>query len=773
VALAHNLGFPRIGRRREIKKALELAWSGKSDEAALIEAARLVRRENWELQKAAGLDLVPVGDFSCYDQVLDAAAMLGAVPARYGWTGGDVDLSTYFAMARGTASAPAMEMTKWFDTNYHYIVPEFGPRTSFKFSSRKVIDETKEALALGLPAKPVLVGPFTVWRLSKWRPDGAVEFTRPSDASSSHLAPLDIIERMLPVYAQVLAELKQLGVRWVQMDEPALVLDLQPGWLAAVRRAYETLVAKSAPSLLLATYFDSVEEIADELLALPVAGIHLDLVRAPEQLRAFARPLPADKVLSAGVIDGRNVWRADLDAALRMLEPLADLGDRLWIAPSCSLLHSPIDVREETGLDDELKAWMSFAVQKLDEVAVLKKALGPKRGAAEQALRESRAAQQSRRTSPRIHNPAVEKREAALRDSDARRSEPFASRRAKQRERLDLPAFATTTIGSYPQTSAIREARAKLRKGEIDDLEYERRIKSEIEHAVREQERLGLDVLVHGEAERNDMVEYFGEQLEGFTFTQHGWVQSYGSRYVKPPIIFGDVARPKAMTVKWITYAQSLTSKPMKGMLTGPVTILQWSFVRDDQPRSDTALQIALAIRDEVSDLERAGIHIIQIDEPAIREGLPLKSAGWPAYLAWAVKAFRVASSGVAPQTQIHSHLCYSKFDDILDSIVRMDADVIAIESARSNMEILEAFREFKYPNEVGFGIYDIHSPRVPSADEMTLLLEKAARVVPPDQLWTNPDCGLKTRRWDEVVPALTNLVEAARRMREKIAAKV
>ena len=773
MALAHNLGFPRIGRRRELKKALEALWSGKSDEAALVETGWLLRKQNWEAQKAAGFDLVPVGDFSYYDHVLDTAAMLGAVPPRYGWHGGDVDCATYFAMARGTQTQPAMEMTKWFDTNYHYIVPEFGPQTAFKLSSRKLIDETKEALGLGIPAKPVLLGPFTFWRLGKWRTHGAAEISGSSDASTRHLAPLDLIERMLPVYAQVLAELKRLGVRWVQMDEPALALDLKPDWLRALRHAYSALVAEGAPDLLLTTYFDSVEEIADELLALPVSGIHLDLVRAPRQLRAFAKSLPADKVLSAGILDGRNVWRADLDAALRALEPLAPMGDRLWIAPSCSLMHCPIDVREETMLDAELKSWMSFAAQKLDEVVTLKKALGPERASVEHTLREARAAQESRRTSPRIHNPAVEKREASLRDGDARRSEPFGARRAKQRDRLDLPLFTTTTIGSYPQTSAIREARAKYKKGEIDQTQYEHRIRSEIEHAVREQERLGLDVLVHGEAERNDMVEYFGEQLEGFAFTQHGWVQSYGSRYVKPPIIFGDVARLKPMTVKWVTYAQSLTDKPIKGMLTGPVTILQWSFVRDDQPRSDTALQIALAIRDEVGDLERAGIRIIQIDEPAMREGLPLKRAGWADYLAWAVKAFRVASSGAAPQTQIHSHMCYSEFNDIIESIALMDADVITIESSRSDMELLEAFRDFKYPNEIGPGIYDIHSPRVPSADEMTALLEKAAAVVPADQLWANPDCGLKTRRWEEVVPALTNLVEAARRMRERIAAKV
>ena len=761
MARAHSLGFPRIGHKRELKRALEHCWSGQSDVSALVETAWLLRKQNWQLQAHAGLDLVPVGDFSLYDHVLDTAAMLGAVPARYGWRGGKVDLTTYFAMARGTASQPAMEMTKWFDTNYHYIVPEFTGETKFALSSSKLVDETKEALALGIPAKPVLLGPFSFWRLGKWRGE-----------HEHHMAPIELVETMLPIYARVLAQLKHLGVEWVQIDEPALVLDLDPKWLSTVQHAYSTLVAEGAPKLLLTTYFDSVQDIASELLALPVAGLHLDLVRAPAQLSAFAGSYPKDKVLSLGVIDGRNVWRADLDAALETLEPLAGLGDRLWIAPSCSLLHTPIDLEQETKLDAELRSWMAFAVQKLDEVVTLKNALGPERATVREAFVEARAAQESRRTSPRIHDPAVEQREAALTDADSRRADGFAVRRTKQRARLDLPSFPTTTIGSFPQTHEIRDARAKFKKGEINAAEYDRRIKAEIEHAVREQEAIDLDVLVHGEAERNDMVEYFGEQLKGFAFTQHGWVQSYGSRYVKPPIIFGDVSRPKPMTVDWIAYAQSLTPRPMKGMLTGPVTILQWSFVRDDQPRSDTALQIALAIRDEVSDLERAGIKVIQIDEPAIREGLPLKRSHWAAYLEWAVKAFRVASSGVRGDTQIHTHMCYSEFNDIIDQIAGMDADVITIESSRSDMEILEAFRDFKYPNEIGPGVYDIHSPRVPSADEMIDLLQKASAVVPADQLWVNPDCGLKTRRWEEVTPALKGMVAAAKRLRSRVAAK-
>ncbi len=767
MAVAHTLGFPRIGPKRELKRALENFWSGQSDEAALHAAGRALRAQNWKWQRDAGMDLVPVGDFSFYDHVLDTAAMLGAVPARYGFTGGQVDLSTYFAMARGTASQPAMEMTKWFDTNYHYLVPEFTPETTFALSSSKLLDETKEALALGLPAKPVLLGPFTFWRLGKWRVhDGAAPL-----AEHSHLAPLDLMERMLPVYAQVLDDLQRLGVAWVQIDEPALVLDLEPEWVMAVQSAYDVLARGGRPKILLATYFDSVQHIALELEALPVEGLHVDLVRAPKQLDAFLDLALQDVVLSLGIVDGRNIWRTDLDAAMHTLLRASErLGERLWISPSCSLLHSPIDLALEHKLDDELKSWMAFAVQKLGEVALLKGAIESRRGHEHEPLAPSRSAGEARRASPRIHDQAVKRRIAALKVADGCRQSLFPERRAVQRERLGLPAFATTTIGSYPQTNAIREARAKFKKGEIDAAAYDRFIKAEIEHVVREQERIGLDLLVHGEAERNDMVEYFGERLAGFAFTQNGWVQSYGSRYVKPPIIFGDVSRPAPMTVDWIRYAQSLTAKPVKGMLTGPVTILQWSFVRDDQPRSQTALQIAFAIRDEVADLERAGIKAIQIDEPAFREGLPLKRQDWHEYLQWAVLAFRAASSGVADHTQIHTHMCYAEFNVILPSIAEMDADVITIESSRSDMEILEAFRTFKYPNEVGPGVYDIHSPRIPSADEMAALLEKAVQALSPDQLWVNPDCGLKTRRWEEVIPALTNMVAAAKRLREQYA---
>ena len=758
MATAHNLGFPRIGHNRELKRAVERFWKGDAGVEALRESGRALRAKHWQIQRDAGLDYVPVGDFSYYDHVLDACALLGAIPRRYGFGGGDVDFQTYFAMARGSKSQPAMEMTKWFDTNYHYIVPEFSAQSSFALSSRELLDDTREALALGLKPKPVLIGPLSFLWLGKERGERDPGFSR-----------LQLLERLLPVYEAVLAELQRLGVAWVQCDEPALVTDLAQPWLSGLQVAYERLAA-AGPRILLTTYFESVASNAAALKRLPVAGLHLDMVRAPQQLEAFLDGWPQDKVLSLGVIDGRNVWRADLAAALDHLERAhSRLGERLWVAPSCSLLHSPTDLALEDVLDDELKSWLAFAVQKLAEVVTLKQALERGRQAVAPALEAAAKARLSRRNSARINNPAVQGRLEALSDADAKRNSGFNDRRRRQRERLNLPPFPTTTIGSFPQTEVIREARQKKRLAQIDAAEYERVIKGEIERAVREQERLGLDVLVHGEAERNDMVEYFGEQLAGFAFTKAGWVQSYGSRCVKPPIIFGDVWRPKPMTVDWIAYAQSRSDKPLKGMLTGPVTILQWSFVRDDQPRSATALQIALAIRDEAVDLERAGVKVIQIDEPAIREGLPLKRRDWDGYLAWAIKAFRVAASGVGDATQIHTHMCYSEFNDIIPAIAEMDADVITIESSRSQMELLDAFAAFRYPNEIGPGVYDIHSPRIPDSDEIAGLLERAAAVVPPDQLWVNPDCGLKTRRWEEVIPSLSNMVNAARRMRAKM----
>ena len=757
MTIAHNLGFPRIGRNRELKKALEDYWKGALDEAGLVQTGRSLRRAHWEIQKAAGLATVPVGDFSFYDHVLDTAAMVGAVPARYGAGGETVDFATYFAMARGSATAPAMEMTKWFDTNYHYIVPEFSPDMAFSPRSRRVLAQTREALDAGFTPKPVLLGPLTFLWLGKER--GRTSFSR-----------LDLLERLLPVYADVLTQLREMGVEWVQVDEPALALDLPPAWIAALARAYEAFARSAKPKILLATYFDAVDSLVDELAALPIDGLHLDLVRAPGQLGAFLARFPSDRILSAGVVDGRNVWRTDLRSALDMLETAkAVVGDRLWVGPSCSMMHAPIDLKLETKLDAEVRSWLSFAVQKLDELVLLARALRDGRSSVEAKLGDAHAAHERRIRSPRLNNATVRKRVSALTGADARRGAPFAARKAAQQERLRLPLLPTTTIGSFPQTPEIREARRLFKRGAIDAAQYDARMKAEIESAVRRQEAIGLDVLVHGEAERNDMVEYFGEQLSGFAFTEHAWVQSYGSRYVKPPIIYGDVARPAPMTVEWISYAQSLTSKPMKGMLTGPVTILQWSFVRDDQPRATTAVQIALAIRDEVADLERAGIKVIQIDEPAIREGLPLKRRDWAAYLDWAIRAFRIASSGVADETQVHTHMCYSEFNDVITSIAEMDADVITIECSRSQMELLDAFRSFRYPNDIGPGVYDIHSPRIPATDEIVALLEKAATLISPAQLWVNPDCGLKTRRWEDVTPALTNMTAAARALRERL----
>jgi 5-methyltetrahydropteroyltriglutamate--homocysteine methyltransferase len=755
LAIAHNLGFPRIGAKRELKKALEAFWKGDIDAQQLAATGRELRSRHWEMQRQAGLDSVPVGDFSFYDQMLDISAMVGAIPERYRAPAGNIDFTTYFAMARGSDAAPPMEMTKWFDTNYHYIVPEFAPGMRFESRSAKIASQTHEALEQGFTPKPVLIGPLTFLWLGKERARHGKAFSR-----------LSLLGQLLPIYVSVLRDLHGLGVRWVQIDEPALATDLPEAWLDAYGTAYEQLSA-AGPRLLLATYFGPVDRHVRRLRDLPVAGVHLDLVRGAEQLDAFLEDHPAHRVLSLGVVDGRNVWRTDLRKALGLLQRAAQRVDELWVGPSCSLMHAPVDVALETKLDPELRSWLAFATQKLHEIAVLKRGLEHDgREAITDELELSDTVQRSRLSSKRIHNPAVEKRVATLTQAHACRASDFPSRQRIQRAKLSLPAFPTTTIGSFPQTPAIREARAKFKKGELDAPAYERAMKAEIEHAVREQEHLGLDVLVHGEAERNDMVEYFGEQLSGFAFTQHGWVQSYGSRYVKPPIIFGDVERPKPMTVPWIAYAQSLTERPMKGMLTGPVTILQWSFVRDDQPRSETATQIALAIRDEVADLERAGIKIIQIDEPAFREGLPLRRADWPAYIEWAARVFRIASSPVGDATQIHTHMCYSEFNEIFDVLALLDADVITIESSRSGMELLDAFQRFRYPNEIGPGVYDIHSPRIPSEDEMRTLLEKAASFLSRDQLWVNPDCGLKTRRWDEVLPALRNMVAAAQHMR-------
>ena len=758
----HTLGYPRMGEARELKFALEKFWRGEIGAAELEQTGKALRARNWQAQKDAGLDFVTVGDFAYYDHMLNHIQLLGCEPARFGFSTED-ELTRHFTMARGQASAHeagcgcgshgafALEMTKWFDTNYHYLVPEFHPGTEFKLNSERLFDEAAEAQALGHCVKTVLVGPLTFLYLGKAK---AAEFDR-----------LSLLEKLLPVYGEIIARLKQQGLEWVQIDEPILGLDLPDAWRNAFEPAYHRLNAAGA-KLLLATYFSPLQENLSLACKLPVAGLHVDAVRAPEEIAQVADWLPTHKLLSVGIVDGRNVWRADLDAALAALKPLAEKR-QLALAPSCSLLHVPLDLDLETALNPQLKSWLAFARQKLEEIAVLKAALQQGEDAVAGKLEEARRALDARRSSPRVHCTPVKQRAISLDPRADRRDSPFPIRQAMQRARFKLPPYPTTTIGSFPQTPEIRAARAAFKRGELSAEAYEAAMKQEIAHAVKIQEQLGLDVLVHGEAERNDMVEYFGEQLKGFAFTRHGWVQSYGSRCVKPPIIFGDVSRPRPMTVEWARYAQSLTDKPMKGMLTGPVTILQWSFVRDDQPRSETCLQIALAIRDEVTGLEAAGIPVIQIDEPAIREGLPLRRAQWKDYLAWAVRAFRISASGVADETQIHTHMCYSEFNDILPDIAAMDADVITIETSRSNMELLRGFGEFKYPNEIGPGVWDIHSPRVPAVEEMVHLMKKASAVIPPENLWVNPDCGLKTRGWPEIEAALLNMVSAARRLRE------
>jgi 5-methyltetrahydropteroyltriglutamate--homocysteine methyltransferase len=754
MARTHILGFPRIGARRELKFAQEAFWRGESSEAALRDVAAQLRRRHWQLQAGAGLDTVATGDFAWYDQMLSLTALLGALPRRFGFDPAQLTLAQYFELARGNREQPAMEMTKWFDTNYHYLVPELDADTTFDGGPAWFFEEADEALAQGLRARPVLVGPVTYLWLSK---SHAAGFDR-----------LSLLPQLVQAYRRILGQLKARGIEWVQVDEPALCLDLEPAWLDAFDSAYAGL-RDAGPKLLLATYFDTAADHAARAAALPVDGFHIDLVRAPAQLAAWQAALPAHAVLSAGVIDGRNIWRTDLRRVLDTLRPVhAALGDRLWLAPSCSLLHVPVSLAHEVRLDAELKSWLAFATEKLDELQVLARALNEGDATVAAQLAASDAVQASRRQSRRVVNPRVQQRLAGVTADMARRASPFAQRIERQREALQLPLLPTTTIGSFPQTAAIRQTRAAFRRGDIGALEYLERIRAEIALAVRKQEELGLDVLVHGEAERNDMVEYFGEQLCGYGFTGNGWVQSYGSRCVKPPVIYGDVYRPEPMTVDTTRYAQSLTERPMKGMLTGPITMLQWSFVRDDQPRATTARQLALAIRDEVCDLEQAGIRVIQIDEPALREGLPLRRGDWDAYLDWAVTAFRLSASGVRDQTQIHTHMCYAEFNDILPSIAALDADVITIETSRSAMELLEGFGDFDYPNEIGPGVYDIHSPRVPSVQAMERLLDRACEVVPPQRLWVNPDCGLKTRAWEETEAALANMVSAARALRER-----
>jgi len=751
----HNLGFPRIGSHRELKFALEAYWAGQQTEPELADTTAELRQRHWQQQ--AGLDFTPVGDFSLYDQVLDMSVTLGNLPARAGGQNG-ADLDAYFRAARGRGAndsnccaIAAGEMTKWFDTNYHYIVPELSADTDFTLNPERLLAELAEAKAQGIQAKPVIIGPVTYLWLGKT-----------TDGSNR----LDLLERLLPVYAELLETLANAGADWVQIDEPALVTDLDANWRYAFNLAYHQLKA-NRPRLLLATYFGELRDNLQLACELPVAGIHLDAVSAGNEVSRIADWLPTHKVLSVGVINGRNIWKTDLEALLNWLEPLHEkLGQRLWLAPSCSLLHVPVDLNRENELDDDIRNWLAFAVQKLDELQVLARALNEGRGAVRQALADNQQAINSRLASKRVINPKVRDRVATLTSSLGNRQSAYAQRIALQQHTLQLPAFPTTTIGSFPQTPEIRQARLKFRKGELDEQAYLTQMQGDIERCIREQETLGLDVLVHGEPERNDMVEYFGEQLDGYAFTRFGWVQSYGSRCVKPPILFGDIQRPKAMTVDWIRYAQSLTDKPVKGMLTGPVTILNWSFVRDDQPRKDSCLQLALAIREEVLDLEKAGVNIIQIDEAALREGLPLRQSDWEQYLDWAINCFRIAANGVDDGTQIHTHMCYSEFNDIIEAIARMDADVITIETSRSDMELLDAFKDFEYPNDIGPGVYDIHSPNVPDKQHIINLMTLAAERIPAERLWVNPDCGLKTRKWEEVLPALETMVAAAKELR-------
>jgi len=762
MALAHNLGFPRIGRDRELKKAQEAFWKGELDEAGLRAVGRELRAAHWQVQKNAGIELLPVGDFAWYDQVLTHSLIFGVIPERFRTHDeAKPTLQTLFAMARGVSTgccgAHAQEMTKWFDTNYHYLVPEFSADQQFELSWEQLFDEVEEAHALGHTVKPVVIGPLTYLWLGK---------TKGGDFDK-----LDLVERLLPLYGQIFRRLAAQGVEWVQIDEPILALDLPQEWKNAFERTYNLLQSEPLKKLV-ATYFGGLDDNLGLAAGLPVDGLHLDLVRAPEQFPTILDRLPAYKILSLGVVNGRNVWRCDLEQSLEVLRYAHErVGDRLWVAPSCSLLHSPVDLEREDKLDAELKSWLAFAVQKCAEVALLTRAVNePQAPEVLAALEQSRAIQASRAASPRIHKPEVKTRLAAINAQDSQRQSPFAERIVKQRAGLDLPDFPTTTIGSFPQTSAIRLARQAFKQGKLSTADYTEAMHSEIRHAVEIQEHLGLDVLVHGEAERNDMVEYFAEQLDGYLFTRFGWVQSYGSRCVKPAVIYGDLSRPQPMTVEWIRYAQSLTSKVMKGMLTGPVTMLMWSFPREDISREAQARQLALAIRDEVVDLEAAGIRIVQIDEAAFREGLPLRRNDWSRYLDWATEAFRLCASGVRDETQIHTHMCYSEFNDVIESIAAMDADVITIETSRSDMELLEAFEKFEYPNEIGPGVYDIHSPRVPGKEEMVKLLRKAAQRIPAERLWVNPDCGLKTRAWPETEAALVNMVAAARELRKDVA---
>jgi len=756
---SHNLGYPRIGNHRETKFIIEKFWKKECSQAELEAELASIRKANWQLQKEKCIDLIPSNDFSAYDQVLDMICLLGAIPERYKGLSG---LDLYYSMARGSTehNVVAMEMTKWFDTNYHYIVPEFQKEQSFALSSEKIFAEFAEAKNLGIITKPVILGPVSFLSLGKEKS----EFNR-----------FDLLAKLLPVYGEILRRLSDLGAEYIQLDEPCLVTDLTPEQTHAYgefqRLLREELGSSFESKIILTTYFEGIADNIDLILQDAIWDtLHIDLCRRPDQLGAILEKLPEGKSLSLGLIDGRNIWKNDLHKSLELVsEAKAKLGkDNLMIAPSCSLLHVPVDLDNEKSLDGELKDWLSFAVQKLEEVKALTDLVNEKDDDKLKAyLKANQQAHEKRRSSKRIHLQEVKERASKVTEADTKRSTPFSERMQKQKQSLNLPLFPTTTIGSFPQTKDVRAVRAKFKRGELSDADYQMQIKEMIEQCIRWQEEINMDVLVHGEFERNDMVEYFGQFLSGFATSENAWVQSYGTRCVKPPVIYGDVRRLKPMTVEWTAYAQSLTDHPVKGMLTGPVTIAQWSFVRDDQPRSETVKQIALAILDEVRDLQNAGIKVIQIDEPAYREGLPLRDIDKMPYLQWAAESFRLSSSAdIADETQIHTHMCYSEFNDIISNIADMDADVITIETARSEMEILEAFEEFNYPNQVGPGVYDVHSERIPSIEEMKLLLTKSYEVLPRENIWVNPDCGLKTRTWQEVKPALENMIKAAQSLR-------
>jgi len=766
MSIAHNLGFPRIGADRELKKATEAFWQNKIDHRALEQTSKELRLRHWQLQTDAGIDLIPVGDFSNYDQILDMSCLLGVVPPRFNWDGEEVQHSTYFAMARGqqapegqsaSETIAACEMTKWFDTNYHYLVPEVHKNQQFKLSFNKLFNELSEAKSAGFNSKAVIIGPLTWLWLAK--------------VKGETFDKLQLIEPLIEAYKNILSRLKDLGVEWVQIDEPVLVLDLPEEWKKNFATTYQQLQTEHL-NILLATYFGALEDNLELACTLPVEAIHIDAVRGSEQVDKVIETLPDNKILSLGIIDGRNIWRTDLDGTFKTLSKAkAVLAERLWIAPSCSLLHVPVDLDQEQKLHSDIKNWLAFAKQKLHELKLLSQRLNEGEEKITDELQLSRDAIAQRQQSTRIHHANVKARVKSIDEGMLKRNSVFKQRTKLQKQWLKLPAYPTTTIGSFPQTSEIRLARRDFKQGKLNQNDYVKQMRDEILHVVKEQEKLGLDVLVHGEPERNDMVEYFGELLNGFAFTQLAWVQSYGSRCVKPPIIYGDISRPQAMTIEWSRYAQSCTDKPMKGMLTGPVTILNWSFVRDDQPRSETAAQIALALRDEVHDLEQAGIRVIQIDEAALREGLPLRKKDWGDYLSWTVRAFRLTASVAADDTQIHTHMCYSEFNDIIQAIADMDADVITIETSRSDMELLDAFENFDYPNDIGPGVYDIHSPNVPSTQHIVDLMQKATQRIPVERLWINPDCGLKTRKWPEVHEALARMVESAQYLRKDLVA--